>query len=416
MFSQEFHNKAYFYLILAIGITMPFYYKLNGVFLFLIFLNWILEADFKRKFKVVFGFNFFILFFLFYIWYLFQLLFTTNLSEGWFAIEKKSSFLIIPIIILSKKDLFNSLSNKFFDCFSYSTVVATIICLFTALFYYLRDGLTIHFFYHEFANYVSQSAIYLSLLCLLALLNLSLRKYESVSLEGVINLISITILSISIVLLSSKSHILIEVILLPVLLYIRFNRSKVALFTVIFLLAIIAAVFVFTSNSIKDRFIDIKIGNLKQIESPKFSDSIYFDGLSFRILMLKFGKEIILENNCFLFGVSPGNSQEILNRKMLEYNLYSGSKDGNNKGYLNYNYHNQFAETFIATGFLGFLLLFVLTLSIITNAIYQRNFIMLISIIIFLIAFFTESVLERQVGVVTFCLFFTLLYRKIEST
>jgi hypothetical protein len=413
MFSVDFHKKVYYYVLIAIAITLPFHYKLNSVFLLLLFLNWMLEGNFKSKFIQAFSSRYFILSFVFYAMYLLQLLFTTNYGAGWFSVEKKSSFLILPLIIFSKKELFDSYRLKFFYFFTYATTSAILVCIFFAYKNYLNDGNINHFLYHDLANNVGQSAIYLSLLCILALIQLLLKeKPESTHLYQ-LEIVLTIILIVSIFLLASKTHIIFTSFML-VFIYVKtfFQNKYVLILGFIIFCASFWSLFN-TNNVIEKRFTDVKFDNLKQLNKSQFSDSIYFDGLSFRLLMLKFGKEIIHENNALLLGVSPGNSQDILNKKMLDYKMYSGNKNTNSNGYLSYNYHNQYAETCVSTGVIGLTMLILLIGHIFSISIKEKDLLIFLSILVFAVAFVTESMLERQVGVVSFCLFFSLFIKKV---
>lgn len=414
MFSKEIHLSAYRYILLLIAVTLPFHYKLNGFFLFALFTNWLLEGDFRAKFSRVLKNKLVLLTTSFYIWYLIELLFTSNQSQGWFEVEKKSSFLILPLIIVSKYEVFENLKRDFFKFFSFSVLIAMLISIGIAVIDYLRDGNSEYFFYHHLANYVGQSAIYLSLLCLLAILFLVQEINSTYNRLNILNAIALVIIFISIILLSSKTHIAISFLLVPILLMIKKYSSKVLLYSIIVFLVFILGFLINTDNIIKERFKDVSFENVSQLKQKQFADSIYFDGLSFRLLLLKFGNEIITENKKQIIGVSPGNSQEFLNRKMLQYKLYSGNLKRKDTGYLNYNYHNQYAETYVSTGIIGLILLLVMMTEIAINAIRQKNLFMFFSLLVFAIAFLTESMLERQVGIVTFCLFFALNYKCIE--
>ncbi len=405
MFSAHFHKQVYFYLVSGIAITLPLYFKLNGLFLFLLFVNWVLEGGFKAKLTIAFKEKFFILCMFFYIWYAIELCFTKNIATGWFSVEKKSSFLFLPLIVLSRKNIFVSFIKTFFDCLAYATSVVILFCLMYAMFQYFKDNDIKHFVYHNLAGYIGQSAIYLSLLCMVSSSYLLTRS--SIQEKQYLTVISVTILVAAVFLLASKTHIVAFSIVLIYILFNRFRKKRAVFFALVSIISVVFCTLLFTYNPVKTRFTDINFKTLHELNRKQFSDSMYFDGLSFRVLLLRFGNEIIRENNAYLIGVSPGDSQDILNNKMHAYNLYEGDSK-TNKGYLSFNFHNQYMETFVATGIVGLSLLSLILISVLRMAYQHRSAFMFLSVFIFTVSLVTESMLERQVGVVSFCTIFSL--------
>ena len=78
------------------------------------------------------------------------------------------------------------------------------------------------------------------------------------------------------------------------------------------------------------------------------------------------------------------------------------------------NCHNQFFETFLATGFFGFILLASFMLVGIVLALRRKSFIYLIYIVICGCHFMVESMLETQAGVVYFAFFNCLLFAQLN--
>ena len=55
--------------------------------------------------------------------------------------------------------------------------------------------------------------------------------------------------------------------------------------------------------------------NISFIEKDEFSPADYFNGIEFRLVSWRFAYEILNENHAWLFGVSPGDAQDMLNAK-----------------------------------------------------------------------------------------------------
>jgi O-antigen ligase len=94
--------------------------------------------------------------------------------------------------------------------------------------------------------------------------------------------------------------------------------------------------------------------------------------------------------------------------------MYVGEPARGDQGYLGYNTHNQFLETLLKTGVGGLVVLLFLCFSLIKMA-WQKKKKELSFIIALLLAWlFTESVLERQYGIliITFFPLFLSLDKK----
>ncbi len=74
-----------------------------------------------------------------------------------------------------------------------------------------------------------------------------------------------------------------------------------------------------------------------------------------------------------------------------------------------YNFHNQYLQTFGTIGVFGFLVLIYLLVMPFIAAIKQLDYLVAIFLFIICSSFLTESMLERQAGVAFFAFFYTLL-------
>jgi len=95
----------------------------------------------------------------------------------------------------------------------------------------------------------------------------------------------------------------------------------------------------------------------------------------------------------------------VLNDYYTTYGIYTGNPDLGDTGYLGYNFHNQYLEVLVGTGIPGLLIL----LAILAGIFRAREKLLLFPFSVYILTFIffmTESVLERQAGIV----FFTLLW------
>jgi len=121
-----------------------------------------------------------------------------------------------------------------------------------------------------------------------------------------------------------------------------------------------------------------------------------------RILIWKESFKIIKQH--IWLGTSPADANQ---------NLYNAYEENGLTGALakRLNAHNQFLQTFIGTGIIGFLLLLLITLFLIVYSFIKKNYIlMLFSILIFL-NFTVESMLQAQAGFTFFVFFLCILLK-----
>ena len=102
MTKREFHSSAHFILAILIAFTLPFA-KLTAGFIALMLLNWLLEMDFRNKFKAIGSNKLTMCFIAFFIMHLLGLIYTENINSGLFDIQVKLSLLFFPIISIIKR-------------------------------------------------------------------------------------------------------------------------------------------------------------------------------------------------------------------------------------------------------------------------------------------------------------------------
>ena len=165
---------------------------------------------------------------------------------------------------------------------------------------------------------------------------------------------------------------------------------------------------VFSNNNISKRFEKIlNIEKVKEVYSlNEFGDNYLWNGLNLRLLQLRAFYEIEQKEDFnSILGVGLNNGQELLNKKYKEYKMYTGKPWEEKGGYLSYNFHNQYTQTLIEMGIIGFLFLIYIYYSLFIIGLKTNNFLLFTIIFTFILIMFTESILVRQKGIVTFVLF-----------
>jgi O-antigen ligase len=123
--------------------------------------------------------------------------------------------------------------------------------------------------------------------------------------------------------------------------------------------------------------------------------------VSLRLAIWENSAEVIAENPWI--GVGTGDVGDKLNQKYIEKKFALGKL-------LSFNAHNQFLQTYLMHGIAGFLVLMLLLLIPLWDAFKQRDALLFSFIVIVGLGFLSESIFERQKGIVFFSLFYTMLY------
>lgn len=121
-----------------------------------------------------------------------------------------------------------------------------------------------------------------------------------------------------------------------------------------------------------------------------------------RILIWKESIKIIKKH--IWLGVSPAN----VNQELLAAYQQNGLTGALAK---RLNAHNQFLQTFIGTGIIGFVLLLLITLFLIVYSFIKKNYILMLFSILISLNFMVESMLQAQAGFTFFVFFLCTLLK-----
>jgi O-antigen ligase len=138
----------------------------------------------------------------------------------------------------------------------------------------------------------------------------------------------------------------------------------------------------------------------KVTASAEKIDKTDAESTAVRILIWKESVKLITSN--FWFGVTPGDSHD----KLIEAYEREGLTGALIK---KLNAHNQFLQTFIGTGLLGFILLLLMTIGSLIYGLFKKNYILSLFSILMILNFLVESMLQAQAGFIFFVFFFCIL-------
>lgn len=372
---------------------------------------WILEGNYSEKFRIIKSNKIIWLFIGLFSLYPLSLLYTENMSNGLFNVEKHLAFLSLPLIILT-----SNIPSRYISYTKVSLVFASIagitFCLLVALVDYLLTGeimaLVDENIINKFTYYGLTRAIekwhplYISMFLNFSwvfILNELISRWVSIRLifKSLYIFIILYIL-VCVVLLNSLNGIFTMVALLliiPTYLLLKKGRYKTLIFSLTVSFILLSAI-IYTTDSIRIKLTDVFTDKLEATDNFKERNA-----LTIRLAKWESGWEIIQAN--LWLGIGPGDTKseliEVYNAKGFDYLAEQG-----------YNAHNQYIEFLIAFGLAGFIIYMTLLILFFKESFRKNNLIIFSTVIVISLSGMTESILDRQHGIMLFSFLLPLLY------
>lgn len=402
---KNFLEKSLIILIVFFPISFALNFKLFKYYSFILLINTLINLHLNKQ-KIKLENIFWAYLPIFYFIHVIFLLNTKNLKAGFFDLEVKFSLLFLPILFFLSKNFFKKYFNTILKTsFLVPFTIFTIFLIRSLINYFCTSNIN-KFFYDEltYPYHPSYFAVFLTM-GFLFFYNFTYDKKLK------FKYLIITFYLLAIYLISSKANFLILPIVLFIIGIYEIKGRKYIGFIYLLLLLLTLSIFLFLFNK---RIYYEKVllkENLRLLTTndKKLNEKAYAS-TTVRLVLLKLSKEIIKEN--FLFGVGTGDIKDVLLEKYKE----NGVKEALDR---QLNLHNQFLETLIGQGIIGFaFLLFIFLFNFIKN-LKTKNYIFLCLHIVFFINFMFESMLNTQAGVILYsylcCLNFLNYEKRMEE-
>jgi hypothetical protein len=402
------------YLLVLIFITLP----LKNIFVSIVTILFVSWVFFLSKKEVNFQ-KFFFLPIAFFILMIFSLSWSYNLNNTFYGLQKQLPFLFIPLafILLGKttrKDLL-----KIFRIYSFGMVFFGFLILIRAFFRYVESNDTSVFFHNKLVPN-DPGAIYLSVFASFAVF-----YFIQIQTKNIFEKSSVFLLVLLIFLLSSKSIITIDFII--IICYYTFFVTISSGTKAITILSVSSFLFfsVLYVKEVRERFLieyetafidntlnydltkekkNVYNVSINEAWSKKdFHQNSFFPGTALRVYQFRVFSEMLDEMPIFFKGCGLESSQNYIKNKAKQHNL--------NPVYEEYNFHNQYIQTFAELGVLGFFILISMLLLNLVNAFKYKDFLHITFAITMIMLFLSESFFCRQRGIV----FFIILYCLFNS-
>ncbi len=393
---KQFSEEGFFmFLILLFVCFLPFAVKAISWVIAVLVLVALFDLLVKRK-KAHFSFlagGFILLYGL----HLAGVLYSSNREAAWFDMEVKLSFLLLPLVVMLEWESIRKYFRPLLMAFVYSTLAGMLISELSALYRFLQGSESIVFYYERLSVFLHPSylGMYINFSILIIFVFLQNNILKNKGLWGGVMLVSLVFLYF----LSSRTNIIVGVILGVVMLYSDRLFIPQKWLKSLLLVAFIALV-LFTKN---ERFRQISAPNLdiKQMDLNTISST------SARVLLWTSSLDLIKKN--FWTGVGTGDSKDELSKQ----NVQNGYEK---LGSIPMNAHNQYLSVFIKLGIFGFLWFMFLMLFPVYLAFRTRDLFLFGFMLIVGINFFTESMLNREAGVLFVLFFYPLLVLANQET
>lgn len=382
---------------------------------------WLVEGNWNDKYLILKTNRLLQLLVIFFLLELLRTLYTSGFS-GCFVLEKKLFLFLLPVALattavkFSKKEM-----DTVFYLFVISCLIGSLVCITNAFFQInlMEEGkLTSvnvdylsssdYFLYnpHETSQwlFLSYRALsdgigihpsYFSLYIAFSIAILLIKIHNLPGITKVATGIMILFFSLVVVLLSSRM-VTISLITLFVVIGIRMihYRKPSASAALLFLIVVISSLLYFNPVS-RYRNVQEIINTPLSVQSNK----TYSNSTEIRASLWWLGIKSYEHVNPFL-GTGMSDVEDVIRSTSREYNI------SNSLG--SFDPHNQFLFILLGLGALGLTIFIALIIFSIYRGLILRDYLFVIFLFLFTSLCFTETVLERQKGIIFFAIFFSL--------
>jgi len=264
VFSKEVHNKIYFIGLLLLVASMPLSAFMMSVSQITLFVNWLLELNFKQKFQKIYTRKSILIFSSIFLIHVLGLIYTTDFQYAYNDLKVKVPLLILPIIIGTSNSLYLKQLKYIFIAFSSAILLGTLISLYR----YYGLGNTEISDVRQMSAFISH--IRFSLMINLAIFSLLYLTFKETSrlLQIIFILVSLWFLLFLFILQSFTGLIIFLIISSFYAIYTFFkSKNKILKFSTIIALSLIIFTSTYYVMSIISDFYNVKELKFSQLEN-----------------------------------------------------------------------------------------------------------------------------------------------------
>jgi O-antigen ligase len=393
---------AFLLTLAVIATTLFSWFNVNSCLILLLLLYRLLAGKPILLLATAFSNVYFLTFFSLFLLEAAGLLYTQDRSACWKYVESKATLVAIPFILCAGPFTDYKGYRRLLSAYSLLLAGCCLYCLTVACIRnYQLDRIGV-FFYHDLTSAIGVNAVFFSGYVIVALLFLLNSPLEGPVTLRVFRIGLLAFFSAMMILLASKLLLVLLFVILFYWLIHRFRTQRegrqVIVLGVLILLG--TGALAFTDNPVARRYRDI-LNEEDYGAGLHAASHVHFNGVSLRLLIWKDAFVILNEQHAWLLGVTAGDSHRLLNQKFIDARM--------SRGYLNYNFHNQYIELLVHSGLPG-CALFLLTTGLLFR-LARRQAVMeaWFTIAMVVVMALTQSTFEMQHPVFLSCFFPLLL-------
>ncbi len=330
----------------------------------------------------------------FYLIHIVASFYSENTDIALFDLEVKASLLVFPLLFLFISKTINKFKYAIIKAFIVISASISFFLLSKAFYNFIITKEISNIIYSNFSVLLHPS--YYAMYLIFAII-LSVYAYsKAICKNNIIPIISILINLAALLLSDSKSGFFSAfIVFIYLLVSFLYKKSKSYTILSIVILLIFGGVLIKTNQRLQIMF-NVTESYQKTISNP----NTYKESTGLRILSWNATIDAIKENP--IFGVGTGDIKPKLFKKYEELNYQKNIE-------IKMNVHNQFLETWLGQGIIGFVLLLLVFVIPFIDAIKRKNIILQTFLLLMFINFLFESMLNTQAGTIFFGFFYSFI-------
>ena len=381
--------------------------------------TWLLEGNFKTRFKNFPNKLIYLSLAFFIFLYIFSLLYTDNIDYGLFEIQRKLSIVFFPILIIGSNLKIKENKNTILFTFVIANLFASIYLLSNAFFsnliiengsWYIKhwhwagtekDSFwklvnlrhsNFSYGYVSIFLHPSYFAMYIVFSITIVFYFFKQQVIKSNKIK-VLSIFTVLLFIFMIYLLQARAGFITFIVVFLIVFITEFKKNKnkkiIALGIIVLF---ISTTVVLSSSRMQQVFYKLK-------DIPSSKNKIELIKLDTRFQTWYAATRIIKEN--FFFGTAPSDVYKELMEKYVKYNFKAPQINSHNA-------HNQYLETFAGLGIIGFVSLMSILIAGFIFAYKNKHYLMFFLLLILSINFLFESMLNRMAGVLFMMIFYSM--------
>ncbi len=367
-------------------------------------LLWLVSLGFARKLELIRTNQMTGFLFAYFLWIVIGGIYSGTGSEAERYLVLKIPFLAWAIL-LGSVDLFSARHKRLLiDAFIYSLLVAIVISFGNAIILYLPNSDGTHFFYSRLMIFKMVPPHYFAMYVNFAYGVVLYRFFtgKPMASHRLLTVLILIALFVTLVFLSVRIQYLVFVVINILILFSlksRYSLRTRLLWTIT--VAVALAALAFTLPHSRKRVLD----TVNEVNS--FGGMVNDKQTNPRKFLWREGWNVVNDN--FWVGTGTGAADQALQKELEDVDALFW--DGSSTYFLrdrNFNYHNSYLQHWAAHGFIGLLIL----LTMLFYPFFKRGvpFEGKIFLGVCCLSFLTESILQRQAGVLFFSFFYTVFF------